>query len=175
MANVKHFSDFVIKWESDKYANNVGDKGGPTKYGITLDTWKHVGYDKNGDKKIDANDVKLLDKNDFMLVLKKNFWDKWKADNIKNQSIAEIVVDWLWASGKWGIIYPQRILGVKDDGIVGNKTIAALNNYPNQEKLFNLIKAARLQFVDNIVKRNPSQKKWINGWKNRINDFKFQK
>lgn len=175
MANVKHFSDFVIKWESDKYTNNVGDKGGPTKYGITLDTWKHVGYDKNGDKKIDANDVKLLDKNDFMLVLKKNFWDKWKADNIKNQSIAEIVVDWLWASGKWGIIYPQRILGVKDDGIVGNKTIAALNNYPNQEKLFNLIKAARLQFVDNIVKRNPSQKKWINGWKNRINDFKFQK
>jgi len=35
--------------------------------------------------------------------MKKNFWDKWKADLIKDQSIANILVDWVWGSGKYGI------------------------------------------------------------------------
>jgi hypothetical protein len=34
------------------------------------------------------------------------YWDKWKADKIENQSIANLLVDWVWTSGKWGIIFP---------------------------------------------------------------------
>ena len=26
---------------------------------------------------------------------KKLYWDKWKADSIKNQSVADILVDWV--------------------------------------------------------------------------------
>lgn len=173
MAEVSKLAPFILQHEGG-YANVKFDKGGSTKYGITLETWKHVGYDKNGDGKINDADIRLLSEKDFEHVLKKNFWDKWKADSIKNQSIANIVVDWLWSSGKWGIIYPQRILGVKDDGVVGSKTIAALNA-ADPAALFNKIKEQRIQFVRNIVKNNPSQKKFIKGWENRINDIKFQK
>jgi hypothetical protein len=31
--------------------------------------------------------------------LKSLYWDKWKADQIKSQSVANILVDWVWASG----------------------------------------------------------------------------
>lgn len=55
------------------------------------------------------------------------YWDRWQADRIENQSVANILVDWVWASGVHGIKRPQKILGVTVDGIVGDKTIAALN------------------------------------------------
>lgn len=173
MAQVSGLTKLILKWEGTRYTNDPVDRGGPTKMGITLDTWRHVGYDKNGDGKINAEDVKLLNEKDFQMVLKKNFWDKWKADDIKNQSIANILVDWVWGSGIWGIKIPQRILGVKVDGVVGSKTIDAVNK-ANQRELFNKIFAERKQFLLNIVKRNPSQKKFIKGWLNRLNDFKFK-
>jgi len=59
------------------------------------------------------------------------------------------------------------------DGIVGPKTITVLNARDPRE-LFAQIKQARLNFVDNIVRKKPSQKRFINGWKYRINEIKFE-
>jgi len=161
----------VAKWEGG-YVNDALDKGGATNMGITMETWKHVGYDKNNDKIINEKDIKLLNKNDFKAVLKK-YWDKWKADEIINQSVADILVDWYWGSGKWGIIIPQRILGVVQDGVVGSKTICAIN--AQDQKLFHAkIFEARVKFLNDIVKSNPSQKRFIKGWLNRLNDFKYK-
>jgi lysozyme family protein len=175
MADVKKFEPFVLKWEGGaKYTNSKIDRGGATKYGITIATWRTVGYDKNGDGKIDENDVKLITEEDFKKVLKKNFWDKWKADQIKNQKVAEILVDWLWASGKWGIIKPQQLLGVKADGIVGKQTLAAVNNYPNQRQLFDAIKSARKAYIDKVIKNDPRQIAHKVGWYNRINSITFE-
>lgn len=175
MAEIKKFEPFILKWEGGaKYTNKKSDKGGATKYGITIATWRTVGYDKNGDGKIDEKDVKLIDEEDFKKVLKRNFWDKWKADQIKNQKVAEILVDWLWNSGKWGIIKPQQLLGVKADGIVGAKTLAAVNNYPNQRKLFESLKKARKAYIDKVIKNDPSQIVNKKGWLNRINSIVYE-
>ena len=175
MADVKKFEPFVLKLEGGaKYTNSKIDRGGATKYGITIATWRTVGYDKNGDGKIDENDVKLITEEDFTKVLKKNFWDKWKADQIKNQKVAEILVDWLWASGKWGIIKPQQLLGVKADGIVGKQTLAAVNGYPNQRQLFDAIKNARKAYIDKVIKNDPRQIAHKVGWLNRINSITFE-
>ena len=102
----------------------------------------------------------------------RKYWDRWQADKINNQSIAEILVDWVWGSGKWGIVIPQRLLGVTDDGIVGNGTLTHLNQM-NQKELHQIIFDARMRFLDNIVKNNPSQERFIKGWKNRLNTFRF--
>ena len=174
MANVSKLAPKILKWEGgDKYTEVRNDRGGATKYGITLNTLKALHYDKNYDGKVDKTDVKLLTEKDFEKIFKEKFWVKWKGDEIKNQSVANILVDWVWGSGKWGIIIPQRVLGVKADGVVGEKTIEALNK-ADQYKFFNIIWNERKKFFENIVKRDPSQKKFLKGWLNRLNDFKFE-
>lgn len=175
MAEVEKFAPFVLKWEGgSKYTNKKSDRGGATKYGITIATWRTVGYDKNGDGKIDEKDVQLISEEDFKKVLKRNFWDKWKADEIKNQSVAEILVDWIWASGKWGIIKPQQLLGVKADGIVGKQTLAAVNGYPNQRQIFEALKNARKTYINKLIKADPSQIVNKKGWLNRINALEYK-
>lgn len=173
MAQIENLAPIIAKWEGG-YVNDPTDRGGATNMGVTIGTWKQVGYDKDGDGDIDIVDIKLLNKDDFKFVLRK-YWDKWKADAIKNQSIANILVDWYWGSGKWGIVIPQRLLGVTSDGIVGNQTIQALNKAidADAEGLFKEIFSARVKFLNDIVANNPSQKKFIKGWMNRLNDFKF--
>ena len=69
MADSKKLVPFILSWETDKYTNNKNDRGGATKYGITLATWRRVGYDKNGDGVLNEEDVKLLTKDDFHRVL----------------------------------------------------------------------------------------------------------
>ena len=173
-SKIEKLAPIVAKWEGG-YVNDPVDKGGATNMGVTVGAWKLLGYDKNGDGIINNADMKLLSKDDFKFVLRK-YWDKWQADQIKNQSIANILVDWYWGSGKWGIVIPQRILGLTQDGVVGPKTLAKINEEieKDSEALFDKIFAARVKFLDDIVKNNPSQKRFIKGWKNRLNDFKFQ-
>jgi lysozyme family protein len=172
-SNIEKLSPVIAKWEGG-YVDDSVDKGGATNMGVTINTWKLVGYDKDNDGDIDKADIKLLNKLDFKFVLKK-YWNKWRADEITNQSIANILVDWYWSSGKWGIVIPQRIMGLTQDGIVGEETINRLNNLiaKDAEALFYEIYNAREAFYDTIVKNNPSQKKFIKGWKNRLSDFKF--
>lgn len=173
MADVYKLAPIILKNEGG-YVNHPNDKGGPTNKGVTIATWRKVGYDKDGDGDIDVDDLKLLTTEDVVnRVLKPHYWDKWKADQIKNQSIANLVVDWTWGSGAWGIKYPQMILGVVADGVVGPKTLAAINNYPDQSELFKKLWLRRKQHFEDIVKADPSQKVFLKGWLNRLNDFKY--
>lgn len=174
MANVNKLAPFILQWEG-KFVDDPADLGGATNMGVTIGTWKQVGYDKDGDGVIDVKDLKLLTKDDVInRVLKPHYWDRWKADKINNQSIANVLVDWVWASGKHGIVRPQTLLGVVADGIVGNKTLGAINSYPDQKKLFDLIKADRIQFIKEIVDKRPANKRFEKGWMNRINSLKYE-
>ncbi len=171
MADIKKYFPHLLKWEGG-FVNDPVDTGGATNMGVTLSTWRQIGHDNDGDGDIDVDDIKKLTQDEAMSVCKQHYWDRWMADTISNQSIAEQLVEWTWGSGKWGIVVPQRLLGVKDDGIVGYKTIQAVNGQ-NQTEFYQKLVAARLKFIDDLVAVKPDQKKFENGWKNRINDFKF--
>ena len=172
MADVNKFLPFVLKWEGG-FVNDPADAGGATNKGVTLSTWKRVGYDKNKDGVIDVKDLKQLTNEDVLnRVLKPYYWDRWQADRIKSQSVAEILVDWVWGSGRYGITIPQRILGVKVDGIVGPKTLAAVNE-ANPRDLFFRIKAARVRYFLDICRARPANKKFFRGWMNRLDDLTF--
>jgi lysozyme family protein len=159
MADVSQFIPKIFPWETGvtidkaslvKMVKINADPGGWTKFGITLATWQTIGYDKGGDGDIDKDDLAVITVEDYHHVIKSFFWKKWQADLIQNQSIAEILVDWFWASGYYGIREPQKLLGVKPDGVVGIKTITAINS-ADQADLHYRIYMARMQFIERIV------------------------
>lgn len=170
MAHIEKLTPFIIKWEGG-YVNDPLDHGGATNMGVTIHTWKQVGYDKNGDDIIDAHDMKLLTKEDFNMVLRL-YWNRWKADEIHNQALANLLVDWVWASGSWGIKIPQYLLGLKNDGVVGPKTLQAVNGQ-DPEELFTRVWNERAAFLKRIVDRDKVQRRFFAGWMNRLNDFKY--
>ena len=173
MADIYQLAPFILKWEGG-FVNDPVDKGGATNMGVTIGTWRSVGYDKDGDGDIDVNDLHLLTREDVIeRVLRPHYWNRWRADEILNQSVANILVDWVWASGTHGIKRPQRILGVTADGIVGPKTIAAVNSMDAMELHFR-IKNDRIKFIDEICRRDPSQERFRKGWMNRINALVYQ-
>lgn len=171
MANVEKLSPLILKWEGD-FVNDPDDLGGATNKGVTLSTYMQY-CRKKGYPVPTVERLKNLSDREWTEILKTMYWDRWKADQIVDQSVANILVDWVWASGTHGIKRPQRILGVTVDGIVGNLTLAAVNARDAKE-LFFAIKSDRIKFIDEICKARPANEKFRRGWLNRINGLNFE-
>lgn len=171
MANSEKLIPIIRKWEGG-YSSDKTDMGngttGCTNSGITLTTFRtYYGSCKT------CADLRKLTNDQWSYIFKKGYWDKWKADYIESQSIANILVDWYWNSGQWAIKYSQQVIGVVADGVVGKKTITAINGAADKKALFNKLWERRKKQYEDIVKRNPSQRKFLRGWMNRLNSFKW--
>lgn len=171
MANHKSLVPFILKWEGG-FVDDPDDPGGATNRGITYATYETY-CRRKGYPRPTVERLKALNDKEWMEIFKTMYWDRWQADKIVSQSVADIVVDWVWASGKPGITRVQRLLGVKADGIVGSKTLAALNAR-SPLPLFGHIKSLRIDFIDEICERNPRLNKFKRGWLNRINNIRYE-
>lgn len=195
MASFENYIDTLIKHEGG-WSNHKFDAGKETNLGITIATWQRYGYDKDGDQDIDVDDLKVITIEDAAKVYKPKFWDRVGGDHIKSQAVANIVFDHAVNAGvsRAGKMV-QAILnttfrkGLSIDGIIGPKTIAALNSVdPNQfHDEFKLLRkdyynylANNLKLVRGFVKPflqslnirpNDNFKAFIKGWLNRVNSF----
>ena len=167
MADARLIIPFIRKWEGG-YVNDPDDKGGCTMMGVTIATYrKYYGKDKT------CADLKKITDDEWLEIFKKGYWEPWKADQIKNQSIAQLVVDCGWGSGpKTAIKKVQAALGCKADGIVGPKTLAALNAYPSVG-VFRKLWSMRYSWLHQIASVG-NNKKYLRGWLNRLNDIKYK-
>jgi len=174
MADFKKYFPTLVKWEGSVFENVPGDAGGPTKYGVILSEWKAKGWDKDGDTDVDVEDLKLITANDAMFIAKTHYWDKLKADQINNQSVAEFLVDFAYNCGVGTAAKKiQEVIGVSADGAIGPVTLKAINS-ANQEQLFNKLKEKRRNYYLAIVARKPLQVKFLKGWLRRNNSFTFK-
>lgn len=170
MAEVSKLVPFIKKWEGG-YSDHPNDPGGATMMGITIGTFTQYRKIK-GLPTPTKEDLKNISDAEWMDVLKSMFWDKWQGDLIHSQSVANCLVDWFWGSGYDGIKVPQRLLGVVSDGIVGAKTIEALNHQDSYLFWLHLIDERKI-YIEKIIKYNPKLSVFRVGWLNRINDLRF--
>lgn len=137
-----------------------------TNKGITYATWNHVfGWD---------NDMRFLKMNtdDWNTIFKKYYWDKYQADNIYSQSVANVLVDWVWASGVWGIRFVQRMVGVTEDGIAGKNTLTAINKQ-NKDVFLKRLYDRREAHFRSLAKNDPIHgAPNLKGWLNRLENLK---
>ena len=158
MSNFSKSLPYILKKEGG-YVNDPDDRGGETYKGVARKIWPEW----NGWKFVDA---KNWDKADSCLesFYKENFWDKCKLDLIEDDEIATSIFDFAVNAGvKTSIMLAQKAVGVDSDGIIGEKTISAINECDSSDFLaaFALVKIAR---YISICKKNPSQKKYFYGW-----------
>lgn len=167
MATIDKFIPIVLKVEGG-FVNDSKDKGGATNKGITLTTYRSFfGNSKS------VEDLKNISDAQVQTIYKIGFWDKIKGDLITNQSVANFIADFAVNSGSVRAIrYVQTILGVSIDGVLGNKTLAALNS-ADQRTFFSKLKEQRKSFYNQIVSNNPSQSKFLNGWMRRIDMYSY--
>ena len=169
MAKVEILAPYIKKWEGG-FTNDPADRGGATNKGVTIATFEAYCKAKSLPRP-SVERLKCMTDGEWLDILKTMFWDRWQADKIKSQKLANILVDWVWGSGVYGIKIPQRILGVKQDGIVGNKTLEALNAQ-DPDKLFQVIYEARKKYLNDITISRPINKRFLKGWLNRLEDIR---
>lgn len=169
MGNFEKALKKVLQWEGG-YVNHPNDPGGATNKGITLKTYQyHFGKDKT------VEDLKNITLEEVSYIYREGYWNKIKGDDIANQSIAELLFDFSVNSGaKTAVRKLQHILCVDADGILGDITLKALNDYPSQKELFKHIWTVRKKYYEYISKKNPDMKVFLEGWMNRLKSYQFE-
>lgn len=166
----KNGSDLQLPYEEQfnlarkkGWSDDPDDPGGATMIDVTLKTYTSYRLSK-GIRSTTKTDLRNISYPEWLEILKTMFWDKWHADEIQSQGIANLLVDWIWASGAKSIRNAQKIIGVKADGIVGPKTLSAINT-SSTEHLFHRLRNARETYYRNCR----ASWKYLNGWLRRLN------
>ncbi len=122
--------------------------------------------------------LKALTYDDAFIIAKKLFWDAINCDEFRNQSLAELIFDWYWASFAYGMQWMQGCLktigiNVQVDLALTKAEVDLINAYPSQGALFDFIKDERLKYTTWLCKQNPKNEKFHIGWDNRIRSYQY--
>jgi len=137
------------------YVNDPKDTGGETKFGISKRAYPKV-------------NIRELTTTGAKEIYKKDYWNKIKGDNIKDDLIAYELLDTSVNMGvKTASKLIQLVANVHPDGFIGEKTLKAINNTDTETLIakFKLVKIAR---YTHLVKTNPKNRKFFFGWINRV-------
>lgn len=120
--------------------DHPSDKGGKTKWGVTEAVARENGF---------TGDMSDLTMGMAMGIAQAQYWDAVQADKLPEE-IRYLVFDTAFNSGsRQAIRFLQRACKIKDDGVIGPQTLAAIQkNDPNVLKM--RISANRLAFLADL-------------------------
>lgn len=155
MADFNLAKSLVIAAEGG-YSNDPNDFGGETKYGISKRQYPHL-------------DIKNLTIEEACDIYLKDYWNKYRINEIKDQIIAnQIFLMFVNINPKTvGVIVQSAIAHCGGvlliDEVIGSKSIALINSL-HQEWLSDYIRVELVQFYVNQVTMDKSQLKFLEGW-----------
>lgn len=140
---------FVIEDEGG-YVNHPSDPGGETKYGIAKRSYPGL-------------DIKNLSISDAEKIYFDDFWTDAGVDRLPEHLKYQFFDMSVNHGAHNATKILQRAAGVDDDGKIGPKTLTAVKGLSNVR-----LAAERARFFTRIVRNNPSQAVFLEGWINRI-------
>lgn len=158
----------VIFHAEGGYSDDPKDRGDRTNLGITEITLKEA-YRR---KIVGHDDIKKITKEEALLIYFSMYWKKCGAYKLP-EPLDLFVFDCAVNSGPMrAIVLLQHVLcaisiPVTVDGLLGPNTLESVNASV-QVYLEEAYLKRRIGYYINIVKNDPSQKRFLNGWKNRI-------
>lgn len=162
---------FILRAEGG-YVNDPADHGGATNQGITQRTYDEW-QERHG---LPTQSVRLISKDEVSSIYEGAYWNKCECANLP-QPLDLVVFDSAVQHGterasKW----LQHLVCVAVDGVIGFKTLYAVNDYVMRNRLKTLVNDymdARYAFYAGIIARDPTQKQFERGWKNRMVRLEF--
>lgn len=167
---IENYLDRMIAREGG-YVNHPADRGGPTKYGITLKTlavWRN--------KVVTPRDVRELTENEAKHIYRENYYRKPGIDRLP-RLIQEHVFDIAVNSGPHkAVMLLQEALNILGsslvvDGLIGRKTIGAAQLHYSPY-VNNVLVHLRLGYYQSICDKRPSQNAFRKGWIARAQSFR---
>jgi len=144
-----------------KLTNIDGDRGGQTYAGVARR------YHPNWPGWVHIDAAKIPPTQMVRDFYRDEFWNKLNADAIEDQKTAETIYNFA-INADWRVAAKivQSMLGVAADGVLGVKSMAALNAYP-KELFHPYFALAKIKRYTDICNRDRSQVKFLLGWNNR--------
>lgn len=179
--------DFTAKWEGC-LSDDAADRGGLTHWGVSMAFLSDLEYSRRGTAllksigvrplPVNRETIKALTKEQAKAIFKAEFWDRLHLDELPVQ-MAVLIYDAAVNSGRaQSVKLAQRGFNACDcgeslevDGVLGPLTIDALSSH-NTQRVRQSILDSRVDFYWAIVNKRPSQKVFIRGWLNRVNDLR---
>jgi lysozyme family protein len=151
----------VLKYEGG-YVNNRNDYGGETNFGISKRQYPNL-------------DIKALDLETAIGIYYRDYWCKFLGDEINSQAVAEELMDTAVNMG-WNRAgaFLQEALNLLTgsellvDGLVGPKTIDAMNGYKCSAALVKVLNGLQFERYRDIVEKNPTQREFLRSWLARV-------
>ena len=155
--------DYLLRVEGG-YSDDENDKGGKTKYGITEEEARDFGYKGN---------MQDLTKDFAKNIYLKKYYLGNKLDKVVNDKVALSICDWAVNSGRNGTKNAQIAINqltnanLDVDGIIGNKTLEALNS-ADPEKFLEVYHNLQRIYYKGKVEADRTQEGFLTGWLNRV-------
>lgn len=167
MTDIEEDIENVIDREGgDKFTDIPEDRGGPTRFGITLPALTEwLG------RPATVQDLKSMTRKDAHELYRELYIQRPGFGIIGSQPLLSLVLDTAVNFGVKGAVkLLQRAVGVKDDGVFGPVTKQAVVQ-ADYAGIYRNLCAERIRFRGRIITSDPSQAKFAAGWANRDADF----
>ena len=161
----KDIIDEIIKREGG-YVDHPADRGGATKYGITLSTL--TAYRS---RTVTTEEMKSLEREEAYAIYHDEYLVKPSLGKVNSISLRALALDCAVQHGPARAIrWLQGIAGVPADGIIGPQSIDAINRL-DSDVLYKKMVAERCRFYGRIITNDPTQAVFAAGWANRLAEF----
>ncbi len=183
MQDVQQIAAEIVAREGG-FVNDPDDPGGPTKYGVTLDTMRRLGLDLTGDGAVDAEDVHRLSRDRAIDIFVRHYFERPRIGMLP-QVLHPPVFDMYVNAGANAVKILQRLLNrmgyrVAVDGVIGPQTASAAADaaVPDPVALRDAYSIARRNYYFRLADRRPASRKFARtraggkgGWIRRAEAF----